>query len=87
MSFKKDKYIIIRKAISKELASFLANYFVMKNQVYDTCIKARYMSPFERLLGYYENETLVIFFDFMKNFKLFFKANIIYIFQSIFFYI
>ena len=60
MSFKKDKYIIIRKAISKELASFLANYFVMKNQVYDTCIKARYMSPFERLLGYYENETLQV---------------------------
>ena len=51
--FKKDKYCIIRQAISKDLASFLANYFVMKKQVYDTCRQVRYMSPYETLLGEY----------------------------------
>ena len=54
MSFKKNKYTIIRQAISKDLASFIANYFSMQKQVYDTCRQARYFSPFESILGYYE---------------------------------
>ena len=52
--FKKDKYCIIRQAISKELATFVANYFSMKKQVYDTCRQARFISPYEALLGEYE---------------------------------
>ena len=51
--FKKDKYCIIRQAISKDLATFLYNYFLMKKQVYDTCLKSRYISPYETLLGEY----------------------------------
>jgi len=54
MSFKKNKYVVIRQALSKELASFVANYFLMKKQVMDTCRQARYISPFETLLGEYE---------------------------------
>ena len=56
MSFKKNKYAIIRKAISKDLATFIGNYFSMKKQVFDTCTKARHFSPFETILGFYENE-------------------------------
>jgi hypothetical protein len=56
MSFKKNRYTVIRQAISKDLAMFVANYFSMKKQVYDTCIQARYISPYETLLGYYEGE-------------------------------
>jgi hypothetical protein len=56
MSFKKNRYTVIRQAISKDLAAFVANYFSMKKQVYDTCIQARYISPYEVLLGYYEGE-------------------------------
>ena len=56
MSFKKNKYTIIRKAISKDLATFVANYFSMQKQVLDTCRQARYISPFETLLGYYEGK-------------------------------
>ena len=52
--FKKDKYVIIRQAISKELAVFIANYFSIKKQVYDTCRKTKYISPYETLLGEYE---------------------------------
>ena len=56
MSFKKNKYTVIRQAISKDLASFIANYFSMQKQVYDTCRQARYFSPFETILGYYEGK-------------------------------
>ena len=52
--FKKKKYTIIRKAISKDLAAFVANYFLMQKQVYDTCRERKYFSPFENILGYYE---------------------------------
>jgi hypothetical protein len=54
MSFKKNKYGVIRQAISKELAAFVANYFLMQKQVYDTCKAARYFSPFENIIGSYE---------------------------------
>jgi len=52
--FKKNKYTVIKQAISKDLAIFIANYFRMQKQVYDTCKAARYFSPFEDILGYYE---------------------------------
>jgi len=52
--FKKKKYTVIRQAISKDLATFIANYFCMQKQVFDTCKAARYFSPFENILGQYE---------------------------------
>ena len=52
--FKKNKYVVIRQAISKDLAAFVANYFSIKKQVYDTCRKTRYISPYETIIGYYE---------------------------------
>ena len=52
--FKEKKYTIIRQAISKDLASFVANYFLMQKQVYDTCRAQRYISPFENIIGHYE---------------------------------
>jgi len=57
MSFKKNKYTIIRSAITKDLATFVANYFLMKKQVYDTCLKYRYISPYENMFGFYEDKT------------------------------
>ena len=55
MSFKKNKYAVIKQAISKDLAAFVANYFSMQKQVYDTCIQARYFSPFENIIGDYDD--------------------------------
>ena len=52
--FKKKKYTVIRQAISKDLAVFVANYFNMQKQVYDTCREAGYISPFENIIGNYE---------------------------------
>ena len=56
MSFKKNKYTVIKQAISKDLAAFVANYFLMQKQVYDTCRNARYFSPFENIIGHYEGQ-------------------------------
>jgi hypothetical protein len=56
MSFKKNKYAVIKKAISKDLAIFIANYFNMQKQVYDTCRATRYISPFENIIGHYEGQ-------------------------------
>ena len=55
MDFKKKRYTVIRQAIPKDLATFVANYFSMKKQVMDTCRQARYISPYETLLGEYED--------------------------------
>ena len=69
MSFKKNKYAIIKKAIDKDLALFLFNYLLMKKQVYDTCLQQRYISPFETMLGFYEkdNEQIPNTFSFYSD--------------------
>ena len=54
--FKKKKYTIIREAISKDLAIFIANYFLMKRQVAKTFFAKRYVSPFETIYGTFKDE-------------------------------
>jgi|TARA_R100000479_G_scaffold151815_1_gene87628 hypothetical protein len=51
MSLKKNKYLVIKKAISKELAIFVYNYFLMKRQVCQTLMKEKYISPFAHEWG------------------------------------
>ena len=51
MSFKKNKYVIVKKAISKDLATFLYNYLLIKRQVARTLFDTRYISPFEKMFG------------------------------------
>ena len=36
MNFKKNKYIIIKRAISEDLAKFCYDYFIIKRQVAKT---------------------------------------------------
>ena len=58
MSFKKNKYTVIRQAISKDLAAFVANYFLMQKQVYDTCRERKYISHFETIIGTYDDKQI-----------------------------
>jgi len=51
MSFKKDKYCIIRKAIPKELATFIYNYFLIKQQVFKTLMAQKAVSPYSTEWG------------------------------------
>ena len=46
MSFKKDKYVIIKEAISEDLAKFCYDYFIMKRQVARTMFDTKYISQF-----------------------------------------
>ena len=43
MNFKKDKYTVIKKAISKDLALFLYNYFLVKRQVAKTLFESKHI--------------------------------------------
>ena len=58
MSFKKDKYEVIKHAIDKDLTLFLFNYFLMKRQVAQTMFEQRYISPFEEMFGTWEDEQI-----------------------------
>jgi hypothetical protein len=56
MSFKKNKYSIIKKAISEELAKFCYDYFMMKRQVARTMFDTRYISQFTEYFGVWNDE-------------------------------
>ena len=51
MNFKNKKFLIIKNAISKDLATFVYNYFLMKRQVARTLFDKRYISTFESMFG------------------------------------
>ena len=48
MSFKKNKYIVIKKAISSQLAKFLTQYFLLKKTVARTLFDKRWSYSFEQ---------------------------------------
>ena len=47
MTFKRKKYLVIKKAITKDMANFIYRYFMMKRKVTRKFIEGRYISPFE----------------------------------------
>ena len=51
MSFKKNKYEIIKEVISEELANFVYKYFMLKRQVARTLFDTRYISPLTEYFG------------------------------------
>jgi|TARA_Y100000015_G_C2390778_1_gene90015 hypothetical protein len=58
MAFKKNKYTVIKSAISKDLALFIYNYFLMKRNVADILFKEKYISPFETMFGTWSDEQI-----------------------------
>ena len=44
MNFKKNKFLIIKKTLSKELANFCSTYFIIKRKVADTFFQTKYIS-------------------------------------------
>ena len=46
MSFKKNKYIVIKEAVPKDIAEFVYNYFLLKRTVARTLFDQRYISQF-----------------------------------------
>jgi hypothetical protein len=56
MSFKKNKYIIIKEAISEDLAKFCYDYFMMKKQVARTMFDTKYISQFTDYFGVWNDQ-------------------------------
>ena len=56
MSFKKNKYCVIKQAIPKQIAEFVYNYFLMKRQVARTLFDTRYISPFTTEFGVWNDQ-------------------------------
>tara|TARA_R100001163_G_scaffold29314_1_gene23364 strand:- start:40 stop:672 length:633 start_codon:yes stop_codon:yes gene_type:complete len=51
MSFKNNKYTILKNAISKELADFVYKYFKNKRKVASLLLDSKYISPFTEYWG------------------------------------
>jgi hypothetical protein len=51
MSFKKKKFLIVKKALPKVVAHFVSDYFCIKRQVNMTMIKNNYISIFQPDFG------------------------------------
>jgi len=56
MSFQKNKYKVLKGAISKELASFVYSYFLKKRQVARFLFDQKYISPFTDYWGVWNDE-------------------------------
>jgi len=56
MSFKKDKYVVIKEAISEDLAKFCYDYFMMKRQVARTMFDTKYISQFTEYFGVWNDQ-------------------------------
>jgi hypothetical protein len=55
MSFKKNNYIVVKDAISKELANFLYIYFQNKKNAVAYMLDKKYISPFEKDHGHFQD--------------------------------
>ena len=56
MSFKKNKYSVLKNAISKELAEFVYKYFLNKRNVARVLLDSRYISPFTEYFGVWNDQ-------------------------------
>ncbi len=54
--FKKNKYVVIKSVISKELAKFVYEYFLLKRQVAKSLFDSKYISPFTSYFGIWSDD-------------------------------
>ena len=56
MSFKKDKYKVLRGVISPEIANFVYQYFLNKRKIAQFLFDQRYISPFTEYWGVWNDQ-------------------------------
>jgi len=56
LNFKKDKYCIIPKAISKQMAEIAYDYIILKRRAAETLFKTKYIIPFEKMHGTWDDD-------------------------------
>ena len=54
--FKEKNYLVIKEAISKDLANFVYDYFLLKRQVAKSLFDNHYITPYETIMGHWEGE-------------------------------
>jgi hypothetical protein len=59
ISFKRKKYLVIKKAITEEMANFIYGYFMTKRRVAKKFLEDRYISPFEEGWGTWHIDTQI----------------------------
>jgi hypothetical protein len=57
MSFKKNKYTVLKNAISPEIAEFVYKYFLNKRNVARFLFDQKYISPFTEYFGVWNDST------------------------------
>jgi len=58
MSFEKNGYTVIKKAISPEIAEFVYKYFLLKRQVARTLFDTKYISPMTEYWGVWNDQQI-----------------------------
>jgi hypothetical protein len=58
MSFEKNGYTVIKKAISPEIADFVYKYFLLKRKVARTMFDERYISPMTEYWGVWNDQQI-----------------------------
>ena len=55
-SFKKNKYMVLKKVINPELAKFVTDYFLLKRKVAQTFYREKWISPFSNEWGVWNDQ-------------------------------
>ena len=55
MGFKKNKYKVVRNAISTDMANFIYGYCHIKQRVVQKLFDTKYIPPFEEMLGHWND--------------------------------
>jgi hypothetical protein len=58
MSFKKNKYEIIKKAVDKDVANMSYKYLLLKRDVTKLFFDTRYISPYEEIFGVWSDKQI-----------------------------
>ena len=58
MSFKENKYEVVKNAISKEIASFCYAYFLNKRRVTEYLFNSKFISRFDDSWGYWNDQQI-----------------------------
>ena len=58
-NFKKDNCVVIKKALNKDVCSFIADYFILKKQVHQTYLNCGYYKKESQDFGRYDDPQAV----------------------------
>jgi len=67
MSFKKDKYVVVKNAISKEMADYIYNCFLLQRKIARTFFDTKYISPYSTEFGVWNDQQVLDTYSFYSN--------------------